>query len=182
VAVLRAVTKLLAAEPHWRGRYARGRGLLLILYNAASVPSTAMARHRRDFINASHQWLAERTREDQKVLTEAERDVGEHVVMLYGTSEQRGIVTARRRAMQQLQAAQLSVAAAVAKNPMSVMRAAQRTTAVDLIELAKKARQLLVENDPDVVRAGLGEIASRLDAVGVQIADPLATAMEMLAA
>lgn len=40
----------------------------------------------------------------------------------------------------------------------------------------------MVENDPDVVRAGLGEIAARLDAVGVQIADPLAAAMAMLAA
>jgi hypothetical protein len=77
---------------------------------------------------------------------------------------------------------QLSVSAAVAKNPMSVMRAAQRNAAGDLSELAEKARRLMVENDPDVVRAGLGEIAARLDAVGVQIADPLAAAMEMLAA
>ena len=84
--------------------------------------------------------------------------------------------------MQRLQAAQLSVLAAVAKNPMSVMPAAQRNAAGDLSELAEKARRLMVENDPDVVRPGLGEIAARLDAVGVQIADPLAAAMEMLAA
>lgn len=123
--MLRAVTKVLRADQlQWRGRYASGRGNLLILYNAASVQSTAMARHRRQFGAASRQWLAERTREDRKALAEAEREVGEHVVMLHGTPEQRGRVVARREAMQRLQAAQLSVSAAVAKNPMSVMRGA----------------------------------------------------------
>ena len=130
-----------------------------------------MARHRRQFVAASRQWLADRTREDREALAEAEREVGEHVVMLHGTPEQRGMVLARREAMQQLQAAQLSVAAAVAKNPMSVMRAAQRNAAGDLSELAEKARRLMVENDPDVARAGLGEIAARLYAVGVQTAE-----------
>jgi soluble cytochrome b562 len=185
VAVLRAVSKVLATRPgddaDWRGRYASGLGNILILYNAASVQSTAMARHRRGYINASRQWLAERTREDQKALTEAESEVGAHAVMRYGTPEEKRLVSDRREALQQLQAAKLSVAAAVAKHPMAVMRNAQRTAAVDLSELAEKARRLMVENDPDSVRAGLEEIAARLDAVGRQIADPIATAMEMLA-
>ena len=129
---------------------------MLIFYNAASVQSTAMARHRQTFINASRQWLAERTREDQKALAEANREVGEHAVMLYGTPEQRSMVTARREAVGRLETAKLSLVAAVAKNPLSVMRSAQRTAADDMTELAEKARRLMVENDPDAVPAGPG--------------------------
>jgi hypothetical protein len=58
----------------------------------------------------------------------------------YGTPEQRGMVTAQREAVRRLEATKLSVAAAVAKNPMSVMRAAQQTAAGDMNELAEKAR------------------------------------------
>jgi hypothetical protein len=182
VAVLRAATKVQAADHRWRGQYANGRGGVLIFYNAVSVQSTATARYRRRYINASRRWLAERTCEDQKVLAEADREVGEHAVMIYGTPEQRSRIAARREAVQQLEAAKLSLATVVAKNPLSVMRSAQRTAANDMSELAEKARRLMVENDPDAVRAGLCEIAGRLEVLGRQIADPIATAMEMLAA
>ena len=182
VAVLRAIGKALAAEPDWRGRRANlARGNVLVFYNAASVPSTAKGDCKRRSLgwprlNAPEQW------DEPDRLAKAERAVDEHVLMRHGTDEQRHQLAERREAEHQLNTARIQVAAMIARSPMSVLLGQSRMSSRELEELADKARNLMVENDPDAVRDGLREIATKLDALATEAQDPMAAVQAQLAA
>ena len=76
----------------------------------------------------------------------------------------------RVRAIQIASIAQLS---SVAHNPTQVLLDDQAGWSGKMFELAKKARALMTENDPDAIRAGLAEIAEALDGLGNEISNPL---------
>ncbi len=71
---------------------------------------------------------------------------------------------------------------AVARNPVGVLVGASRMASDTLSELAEKARALMVENDPDAIRACLAQIAEALDVIARETRDPMATVQERLAA
>ena len=181
VAVLRAIGKV-AAEPDWRGRRATlARGNMLVFYNAASVPSTAKGDRKRRSLGwprrkAPGQW------DEPDRLAKAERAVDEHMLMRHGTDEQRHQLAERREAEHQLNTARIQVAAMIARSPTSVLLGQSRMSSRELAELADKARNLMVENDPDAVRDGLREIATKLDALAREAQDPMAAVQAQLAA
>jgi hypothetical protein len=87
----------------------------------------------------------------------------------------------RREAERSLSAAKISLATAVAKNPMGVLLNSSRVASGNMKELADKARALMIENDPDAIREGLAEIAAALDGMAREAEDPMARVQEMLA-
>jgi hypothetical protein len=177
VAVLRATEKMLPGLPDWRCRRSTyKRGNMLVFYNAASVPSTARADAKRVHSWWGHKW------DEPARLAEAERAVAEHAIMQHAGDEERQQLTERRRAEWQLEGAKLSYAVAVARNPVGVLVGASRMASDTLSELAEKARALMVENDPDAIRACLAQIAEALDVIARETRDPMATVQERLAA
>jgi hypothetical protein len=180
VAVLRAIDKVLASLPDRRSRRAiLSPGSMLVFSNAASVPSTAKADHKRHYLdwpqaNVPVQW------DEPKRLADAERAVVEHAVMRHGTDDQRQQLTDRRAAEQRLHVAKPSYAAAVSRNPIGVLLSSSRMASDNISELAEKARRLMQENDPDAIRDGLGEIASAHDGIARETKDPMATIRERL--
>ena len=106
----------------------------------------------------------------------------EHAIMQHAGDEERQQLTERRRAEWQLEGAKLSYAVAVARNPVGVLVGASRMASDTLSELAEKARALMVENDPDAIRACLAQIAEALDVIARETRDPMATVQERLAA
>jgi hypothetical protein len=63
VAVIRATDKVLTGDLDWRSDRSRRRGGTVILYNASSVMSTAMARVLRHGVYAIRERLHEDTRD-----------------------------------------------------------------------------------------------------------------------
>ena len=102
--------------------------------------------------------------------------------MRHGTDAQRHQLAERREAEHQLSTARIQIAAMIARSPMSVLLGHSRMSSRELEELANKARSLMVENDPDAVRDGLREIATKLDALATEAQDPMAAVQAQLAA
>lgn len=180
VAVLRAMDKVMAGKPDWRSTWSRNvRGNMLVFFNAASVPSTAKAKVKW----SDHNWWPHEVPrwDESERLTEAERQVAEHTIMRDGTPEERERLIQRREAERSLSAAKISLATAVAKNPMGVLLNSSRVASGNMKELADKARALMIENDPDAIREGLAEIAAALDGMAREAEDPMARVQEMLA-
>jgi hypothetical protein len=160
VAVIRAADKVLTGDPDWRSDRSSRRGQTVILYNAASVMSTAMAQVLRHGVYPTRERLHESTRDylepDLWALgaqhqEEIAEGVAEHVAIRdAATPEEAGRLRAQY-------AAELD--RKLAFFPGKVTDAPGPTPTV----LAAKTRALMTENDPEAVRAGLAEIADALE-------------------
>jgi hypothetical protein len=194
VAVVRAADKVLTGDPNWRSTGAFNQGNTLVFHNLASLESVAMGevlRHHatidrekslpkqtQEKLNppASSKWA----HEDKAGI---ERRVHEHVALRDADPSERERLKARfeARAAEQLQRAEARMMGGSQALPKSSIGHSDNTSPVPslhvlssgkscvpatLIALATKARALMVENDPDAIRAGLAEIAETLDALG----------------
>lgn len=72
--------------------------------------------------------------------------------------------------------AEFAALAGVTRNPMASVATPPADWSGNISGLAEKARALIVQNDPDAVRAGLAEIADALDAMAHEAGAPLQTA------
>jgi hypothetical protein len=204
VSVLRAARKLVRADPDWAWYISESHGGSLVFFNQASVQSEAMAHQvaggrvayhsakrayraaiaeetwtrvmdRADALKAAQDALANPERR-----AEHERRAQYHLVMRDGDAETVALAQAKHEADRAVQMAQLAGFARAVRNPMSVLLDDQARWSGNMKELAEKARALIAQNDPDVVRAGLAEIAHALDAVGQEVGNPLKAALDAM--
>jgi hypothetical protein len=157
VAVLRAADKVMAIDPDWHSGPSRTPGQMLIFWNAASVRSVGHSHapfmppeHAARRLKRRDKWTAEER-------AEIRRAVAEHIALRdAATPEERERLLAQYAAEREREREERS---ARWREVLSIHPPAE----MDNTYLAAKARALMLENDPDVIRAGLAEIAEALD-------------------
>ena len=176
VAVVRAAEKIIATDPDWRSTWSWERGNMLVFRNMASAPSVAMARVLRFYPSSPRQFVVEKTRErmtpsetnkhGKEELDKIRREVSEHVALRDADPVERERLKAQQlaEATKRTQEAVRALQAMGMGRPQVLPRGNcdNRET---LNALAAKARDLITQNDPDAIRAGLAEIADALDAI-----------------
>jgi hypothetical protein len=193
VAVWRAAHNVLKDDPDWANRVSPLDRRKLVICNQASVPSMIM-RHKLcgAFHSPTHDEALERTREvlaagplkpeddaisprdaDRYVETQrrkakgsAERAVRDHVTLRDADPAERERLKAEQQVHREAQLAALAQSIRSHHAGVKVLSTATGCTSTTHTKLAALARRLMVENDPDAIRAGLAEIATALDGMG----------------
>jgi hypothetical protein len=176
VAVLRAAHKVISGDPDWRAWRIEGQGRGWVFLNHGNVRSYALARLIGDQFNV---YRSEKRRRRggmmfyvpgrAKLLAELECRYQEHIAPDGAWSRHVREHCAKRdgdtelaAALKEQSDAAMAVWSAAFRKRFAAAAAPGNET---LTVLAHKARALMVENDPDAIRAGLAEIADVLDAM-----------------
>jgi len=161
VAVIRAAGKVLNSDPDWQTARSWRRGQT-IYFNAASVMSAAQAESLKHWIFETRESLTQNALErlaedDETYRAEVEEEVQNHIAVRdAATPEEAERLKAQIRAKLDCE-----VAFGLVRPPPRRPRPPPRAPAWEA--LAAKARALMTENDPEVIRAGLAELADTLD-------------------
>jgi hypothetical protein len=173
VAMLRAVKSVVASDPDWRIRLSVWNRNMVVFYNAASVESTATARYlepsRRG--EAAVQWAREQAHayrdspreQDQEIWQGIEHKVTQHITLRDAEPAERERLAAQYAAEAEAERAEWIAAIRSLTGQLSVADRYRLANDNTCHHLAERLRALMVENDPDAVRAGLAEVADALD-------------------
>jgi hypothetical protein len=172
------VQKLVANDPDWRTTWQWRQGHKLIVYNAASLQSVAMlGESRSETLYDSHAGLIEKAnrtlnppenchRWARSAVREIHRSVADHVELRDASDpDERERIKSRQAAERDARLNGVAGSIHAMRSGVSVVEPQVTTEQQHLPVLAAKARALMTQNDPDMIRAGLAEIADALDAL-----------------
>lgn len=168
--MLRAAHKIVAADPNWRGRRAESAGRSWVFFNHDSVQGYARMQLLTDHFTSQY---------SDGRHEEALQDARHRELMAQGGTWHRFVEqhrakrdgeTARLAALEAEGRADLARVMSRLSGRVSVANANARVGSATQTDLAAKARALMVENDPDVIRAGLAEIAAALEGQAATVA------------
>jgi hypothetical protein len=172
VSVLRAAHKVVAPDPDWTAWQIECKRRGWVFFNHASVQSYALGRMIAETYGARHDRTEMLARLQPGSVNDTFLDLcapgggwAGHVEMHRAAREGKSELVAALARQQKIAIAALLASAGAHKRFSENTDAANETLrrSEQLPTFADRARSLIAQNDPDVVRAGLAEIAADLD-------------------